>query len=178
MNPTKHDILLTYFGNYGSSYVSTNNIPNPWMLISNPYYLGNPPHTFFNTHGPMLYPFLNVAFIKKIATKGNQGVQMSMKAPQVTAPIGEFYIENLVAYFQLPTRSPPFRFGNFKGGIRTGGCGSPPHGNEGPLGRGSRPLVGGGGPQGKDGPQSGKGPLRGGGGKFFIGGVGVPFSAP
>jgi hypothetical protein len=178
MNAIKNDILLTYFGNYGSSYVSTNNIPNPWMLIPNPYYLGNPPQTFLNTHGPMLYPFLNVVFTRIFATKGSQGVQMPMKAPQVTIPIGEFSIENLVPYFQLPTQSPPFRFGNSKGGIPTGGYRSPPHGNGGPLGRGSKPLGGGGGPQGKNGPQSGGGPLGGGGSKFLIGGVGVPFGAP
>jgi hypothetical protein len=43
MNPTENDILPTYFGNYGLSYVSTSNIPNPWTLIPNP----KKPSTYF-----------------------------------------------------------------------------------------------------------------------------------
>lgn len=81
MNPIENDILPTYFGNYGPSYVSINNIPNPWTLIPNPYYPKNPPCIFFNTHGHVLYPFLNVVSTRIVATKGSQGVQMFVKTP-------------------------------------------------------------------------------------------------
>jgi hypothetical protein len=64
MNPIKNNILLTYLGNYGPSYTSNDNIPNPWAMILNPYYLGNPPLTFFNTPGLVAYPFSNMVFIK------------------------------------------------------------------------------------------------------------------
>jgi len=53
-----------------------------------------------------------------------------------------------------------------------GGDGSPPHGNGGPLGRGSKPLGGGGDPPGRGGPLSG-GFLQG----FPVGGTNVPFGA-
>jgi hypothetical protein len=53
MNPTGNNILPTYLGIYGLSYACNDNIPNPWTMILNPYYLGNPPLTFSNTIGPM-----------------------------------------------------------------------------------------------------------------------------
>jgi hypothetical protein len=90
----------------------------------------------------------------------------------VTTPIGGFSTENSVPYFELPTQNPPFGFNNSRGGIPTWGGGSPPHGNGGPLKRGSRRLGGGVGPPCKD------GPLGGGGSKFPVGSIGVPFDAP
>jgi hypothetical protein len=60
MNPTGNNILLAYLGNYGSSYAYNNNIPNPWIMIPNPYYLGNPPLTFSNTPGHTTYPFQSI----------------------------------------------------------------------------------------------------------------------
>jgi len=77
MNPTGHNILLAYLGHYEPSYVSNNNIPNPWTMIPNPYYLGNPPFTFFNTTNSTSYPFPNMVFtqnwcyIKKRSTTTN-----------------------------------------------------------------------------------------------------------
>jgi hypothetical protein len=55
MNPTKNNILLAYLGNYGPSYTSNNNIPNPWTMIPNLYYLSNPPLTFSNIINPTTY---------------------------------------------------------------------------------------------------------------------------
>jgi hypothetical protein len=73
MNPTKNNILLIYLGNYGSSYEVICNIPNPWTMILNPYYLRNLPFTFSNTTGLATYPFFNMVFIKILITRGSQG---------------------------------------------------------------------------------------------------------
>lgn len=114
----------------------------------------------------------------------NQGVQVFMMTLLVTTPTGEFSIENLMPYFQSPTRNPPSRFGNSKGGILTKGSGSSLHGGGERPGRGSRPLGGGGGPLGASEPlsggrpPSGGGPPKGGGGGFLVGSACVPFSAP
>ncbi len=52
--------------------------------------------------------------------------------PSIIIPIGEFFTENLVPYFQPPTQNSPSKFGNSRGGrpIRDGG--NPPHGSGGP----------------------------------------------
>jgi hypothetical protein len=73
MNATNNNILLTYLGNYGSSYAGIYNILNPWTMIPNPYYVGNLPLTFSNTIGPAAYPFLNMVSIKIVVNKGSQG---------------------------------------------------------------------------------------------------------
>jgi len=54
------------------------------------------------------------------------------------------------------------------------GNGNLPHGNGGPPRRGDGHSRAGGEPLGGSGPPSGKGPRGGGGGKFLVGGVGVP----
>ncbi len=69
MNSTKNNILPTYLGNHGLSYVGNNNIPNPWTIIPNLYYPRNPPFTFPNTFKFSAYPFLNVVSIKIVITK-------------------------------------------------------------------------------------------------------------
>jgi hypothetical protein len=74
MNPTGNSVLLAYLGNYGPSYVSNNNIPNPWIMIRNPYYLGNPLVTFSNTIGLAAYPFPNMVFTRIVTNGGSQGV--------------------------------------------------------------------------------------------------------
>jgi hypothetical protein len=102
MNPTRNNILPTYIGNYGSSYIGNGNIPNSWTMIPNPYYPGNLPLTFSNTLGPMAYSFSNMVSIIITTTGGSQGVQTSMMIPLVIAPVGRFSIGNLVPYFQLP----------------------------------------------------------------------------
>jgi hypothetical protein len=101
-----------------------------------------------------------------------------------TTPISKFSTENLVPYFQLPTRNPPLGFNNYGGGIPTRSSGSPPHGSGRPPGGGNKPLKGSCGPPGKGGPPSGGeppsggGPLRGGGCGFLVGGINVAFGAP
>jgi hypothetical protein len=61
MIPTKNNILPANLGNYGPSYTSNDNIPNPWtMMIPNPYYPRNLSLTFSNTFGLVAYPFLNM----------------------------------------------------------------------------------------------------------------------
>lgn len=109
---------------------------------------------------------MNTVSTKIVATRGSQGVQVSMMIPLGIAPIDKFSTENLVPYFQLPTRNPLSRFSNFGGPIPMRGGGSPLHGNGGPPRGGSGPLEGGGKPP------SAKGAPRGGGG------IGVPFGAP
>lgn len=161
MNPIINSILLTTLGNYGPSYASNDNIPNPSIMILNPYYLANPSLTFSNIIRFVAYPFLNMVSIIITTMGGSQGVQTSMMTPLVNALIGAFFIENLVLYFQLPTRNSPSRFGNSKHGIPTGSNGSPLHKSGGPLGGGRRPLGGGGGPLGRRKPPSGGGPLSG-----------------
>jgi hypothetical protein len=141
-------------------------------MIPNPYYLGKLPLTFSNITRLVAYPFLNMGSTIITTTGGSRGVQASMMTPSVNAPIGELFTENLVPYFQPPTRNPPTGFSNYKHGIPMGGDGSPPHGSGGPLGGGSRPLGGGGGPLGRSEPPSG------GGGGFIVGGASVPFGAP
>jgi hypothetical protein len=107
-----------------------------------------------------------------------------MMTPLVTAPIGGFSTKNPMPYFQLPTRNPPLGFSNFGGGTCMGSNGNPPHGTRRPPREGNRPLGGGGGSLGRSGPSngggppSGKRPPRGGGSRFPIGGIGVPFGAP
>jgi hypothetical protein len=184
MNPIGNNILPTYLGNYGSSYTCNNNIPNPWAMIPNHYYLRNHPLTFSNTPELVAYPSLNMISIEIAITRGNQGVQASMMTPPVTTIIGRFSTKNLVPYFQPPTRNPPLGFSNFGGGIRMGGNGNPFHGSGGPLRRVNKPLGRGGGPLSEGGlsngggPPSGKGLPRGGGAKFPIGGTCVPFGVP
>ncbi len=97
----------------------------------------------------MAYPFPHVVSTGIIATRGSQGVQVYVMAPQVTTPTSGFYIKNLMPYFQLPTQNPPSGFNSFGGGIPTKGSGSPPHRSGRPLGGGSGPLKGGGGPLGR-----------------------------
>jgi hypothetical protein len=133
MNPTKNSVLPAYLGDCGPSYASNDNIPNPWVMIPSPYYLGNPPLTFSNTISPTTYPFPNMVFIGIVATRGSQGVQTFVMIPSIIAPTGGFSIRNLVPYFQPLAQNPPSRFGNFGGGIPIRGGGSLPHGNEGPL---------------------------------------------
>jgi hypothetical protein len=67
VNPTGNNILLAYIGNYGLTYVGNDNIPNPWTMIPNPYYLGNPPFTFTNMFKSTSYIFPNVVSIKIVA---------------------------------------------------------------------------------------------------------------
>jgi hypothetical protein len=103
MNPSRNNILLAYLGNYGSSYASNNKIPNPWTMVLNPYYLGNVPLIFSNTIELVAYSFMNTMSTKIVATRGSQGVQVSMMIPLGIAPTDKFSTENLVPYFQLPT---------------------------------------------------------------------------
>jgi hypothetical protein len=81
MNSTRNNILPTYLGNHGLSYVGNNNIPNPWTIIPNPYYPRNPPLTFPNTSKFAAYPFLSVVSIKIVVTKKSKGVQTTVMAP-------------------------------------------------------------------------------------------------
>jgi hypothetical protein len=69
MNPIGKYILPAYLGNYGLSYVGNENIPNPWTMIFDHYYLGNPPFTFSNTPKSVTYPFSNMVYTG-IATIG------------------------------------------------------------------------------------------------------------
>jgi hypothetical protein len=69
MNPTRNSILPTYLGNYGLSYVGNGNIPNPWTIIPNPYYPGNPPLTFPNTFRLVAYLFSSVVSTKIVVTR-------------------------------------------------------------------------------------------------------------
>jgi hypothetical protein len=103
MNPTRKYILPTYLGNYGLSYVGNDNIPNPWTMILNHYYLGNHPFTFSNTHEHVAYSFLNMVCIEIATIGGSQGVHAFMMTPLVIDPTSGFSTKNPVPYFQLPT---------------------------------------------------------------------------
>jgi hypothetical protein len=129
---TRNNILPTYLGNYGLSYVGNDNIPNPWTIIPNPYYPRNLPLTFPNTSRHVAYPFPNVVSTRIVVTRESKGVQMIV-------PISGFYTGNLVPYFQPPTWNPPLGFCNSRGGMPTKGDGNPFHGSGGPLGGGSGP---------------------------------------
>jgi hypothetical protein len=178
MNPIENSMLLAYLGNYGLFYANNGNIPNPWIMIPNPYYLKNLSLTFSNTLRPMTYPFLNMVFTIITATKGCHGVLAYVMTPLITTLINRFSTENPMPYLQPPTRNPPSRVSNFGGGIPSRGNGSPLHGSEGPLEGGSGPLEGGGGAPSIGGPPSGRRPLGKGRGGFPIGSTGVSFSAP
>jgi hypothetical protein len=106
MNPTRNNILPTYLGNYGLSYVGNDNIPNPWTMIPNPYYPRNFPLTFSNTPRLVAYPFLNMVSTGNVAIGGSKYVQVSVMTPPIATPIGKFSTQNSVAYFQLPTPNP------------------------------------------------------------------------
>jgi hypothetical protein len=185
MNPRiGNNILSTYFGNHGSSYASNDNIPNPWTMILNPYYLSNPPLMFSHTTKFVAFPFLNMVPTIIVATRGSQGVQMSMMTPLIIVPIGEFSIQNPMPYFQPPTQNSPSRFGDYKDGKPMGDGSSPPHGSGRPPRGGNKPSRRGNGPLSKGGPPSGGGPLSGrrppkeSGGGFLARSTRVPFGAP
>jgi hypothetical protein len=107
MNPIENNILPTYLGNYGPFYANNDNIPNPWIMIPNPYYLGNPPLTFSNTPRHVAYLFLNTVSTGITTTKGSHGVQACMMTPLITTFTNGFSTKNLVPYFQPPTQNPP-----------------------------------------------------------------------
>jgi hypothetical protein len=153
MNPIENNILPTYLGNYGPFYANNDNIPNPWIMIPNPYYLGNPPLTFSNTHGHVAYPFLNTVSAGITTTKGSHGVQACMMTPLITTFTNGFSTKNLVPYFQPPTQNLPSLFSTYGGGIPTRGNASPLHGSERPPRGGNKPLGGGGGPPSRGEPQ-------------------------
>ncbi len=83
MNPIENSILPAYLGNYIPSYAINGNIPNPWIMIPNPYYSRNPPLTFSNTPGFVAYPFLNMVSTKIITTEGSHGVQAYVMTPMI-----------------------------------------------------------------------------------------------
>ncbi len=98
--------------------------------------------------------------------------------PSIIAPINEFSIENPLPYFQLPTQNSPLGFGNSRDGRPMGDGGNPPHGNGRPPRGGNKPSRRRSAPPSEGGPPSGRILRRRGGGKFLVGGVGVPFGAP
>jgi hypothetical protein len=71
VNPIRNNILPTCLRNYGSSYIGTGIIPNPWTMIPNPYYPINLPHTFPNTSGLVAYLFPNIISIGITMTGGS-----------------------------------------------------------------------------------------------------------
>jgi hypothetical protein len=162
MNPTGNGISSTYLGNYGPSYASNYNIPNPWTMIHNPYYQGNPQLIFPNTCRLAAYFFPNVMSTGVVTTKEIKGVQACMMASQKTIPTSIFFTKNLLPYFQPPTQNPPLGFDNSRGEKPMRNSGSPSHGS-------GRPPKGGSGPLGRSGgPPSGGRPIGRGGGGFFI----------
>jgi hypothetical protein len=60
-----------------------------------------------------------MVFTRFVTIGGSHGVQASVMTPLVISPTVEFFIENLVPYFQSPAQNPPSRFGNFGGRIPT-----------------------------------------------------------
>jgi hypothetical protein len=102
-NPIGNNISLAYLGNYGPSYASNYNIPNPWTMIHNPYYQGNPPLIFPNTSRLVAYFFPNVMSTGVATTKKIKGVKASTMASQIIIPTNIFSTENPMPYFQLPT---------------------------------------------------------------------------
>lgn len=105
MNPIGNSISSTYIGNYGPSYASNYNIPNPWTMIHNPYYQGNPQFIFPNRCKLAAYFFPNVMSTVVATTKEIKGVQASMMASQKTVPTNGFFTKNLMPYFQPPTQT-------------------------------------------------------------------------
>ncbi len=172
MNFIGNNILPTYLGNYGPSYASNNNIPNPWTMIPNPYYPRNLQLTFSKTLGPATYLFPNIVSTRIATTKGSQGVQVFVMTPLVTTPTSELFTENQMPYFQSPTQNSPLGIRNSRGGKPMKDNGSLFHGSGRPPRGGNEPSRGGGGPP------SGGGPPGGGGGGFLVGGACVPFDVP
>jgi hypothetical protein len=110
MNPTKNNILPTYLGHYGPSYTSNDKIPNPWTMIPNMYYLGNPPHSFSNIISHVTYLFPNMVSTGLAAIGGSQGVQMFVMTLVTTAPIGGFSTKIWCFISNHPHEPPPLGF--------------------------------------------------------------------